>query len=285
MVGLIVRAVLFLCALGAPAASLAAPVAMVSDVQGKATLVAGSARTPLAMLAEIEPNAQIEVEAGARVVALYLDGSGEYVVSGPALIAFGAQQPTAVKGAAPQKRAVLGGKAGDVRLKSAGAVQGALVMRSAAPKGRIRLANPAGARTLESSPEFRWQFDASNATYRFELLDETGNVIHETDVASTSVKLPAGVMLRENARYTWTVSTRASDGRRYSSTGELSVAPAKLRQQVTALKPQESAAVSDRVAYAAWLEQLELKDEARRVWRSLAVERPQDSRLEALARE
>jgi hypothetical protein len=42
---------------------------------------------------------------------------------------------------------------------------------------------------------------------------------------------------------------------------------------------------SDRVAYAAWLEQVELKDEARGVWRALAAERPQDTRLEALARE
>jgi hypothetical protein len=266
--------------------AVAAPVAMVSDLKGKASLVAGGAHTPLVMLAEIEPNAQVEVDAGASLVALYLDGSGEYAVTGPALVAFGAQQPRAVKGAAPQKRTVLGGKAGsEVRLKSVGAAQGALVMRSVTPRGRIRLVNPAGARTLESSPEFRWQFDAKNATYRFELIDEAGAVIHEADVTGNSLKLPAAVKLKENAPYTWTVSTRAADGRKYSATSEFSVAPASLRQQVSAVQPQGNASVSDRVAYAAWLEQLELKDEARKVWRSLAAERPDESRLGALARE
>ena len=286
MVNATVRIFLFLCAFGTSVAGIAAPVAMVSDVQGKAALVAGGGRTPLAMLAEIEPNAHVEVDAGARLVALYLDGSGEYAVSGPALVEFGAQQPRALKGSAPQKRAVLGGKAGnEVRLKSAGAAQGALVMRSAAPKGRIRLVNPAGARTLDASPEFRWHFDSSNARYHFELADDTGNVVFETDLAASTLRLPATLALKENVPYTWRVSTRAPDGRKYSSTGEFSVAPASLRQQVAAVKPQASASISDRVAYAAWLEQLELKDEARRVWRSLAAERPEDTRLEALARE
>jgi hypothetical protein len=43
--------------------------------------------------------------------------------------------------------------------------------------------------------------------------------------------------------------------------------------------------VSERVAYAAWLEQMELKDEARRYWRALSAERPDDARLKALAAE
>ena len=266
-------------------AAHAAPVAMVSDLQGKGALVASGGRTPLAMLAELDANSQVELDAGARMVALYLDGSGEYVLTGPALVAFRAREPQALKGAAPQKRSVLGGKAGnDVRLKPVGAVQGALVMRSAGPRGRIRLVNPSGTRTLEAAPEFRWQFEATNATYRFELLDDTGNVLYETDVQGTSVKLPATVKLAENVPYTWTVSTRMSDGRKYSSTSDFSIAPAAVRKQVDALRTQ-SASVSDRVAFAAWLEQLELRDEARKVWRTLAAERPDDRRLEALARE
>ncbi|MDB5905682.1 MAG: hypothetical protein JWM26_4560 [Betaproteobacteria bacterium] len=263
----------------------AAPVAMVSDLQGKATLIAGTARTRLSMLAELEPDAQVELDAGARMVALYLDGSGEYLVTGPALVAIRAQQPQSIKGAAAQKRPVLGGKAGEVRLKSAGAAQGALVMRSAGPKGRIRLLNPGGTRTVETPPEFRWQFEAAGVAYRFELLDETGKLLYETEVKGTAATLPETVALAENAAYTWTVSTRLADGRKYSSTSDFSIAPANVRQQVAALRPAGTAPVSDKVAYAAWLEQLELKDEARKVWRALAAERPGDARLESLARE
>jgi len=268
------------------AATAATPVAMVSELTGKGALIAGSARAPLVMLAELAPGTQVELDAGARMVALYLDGSGEYLVSGPALVEFGAQQPRTIKGAAAQKRSVLGGKAGaNVRLKPLGAVQGALVMRSAGPRGRIRLTNPSGTRTLEASPEFRWQFEPAGLTYRFELVDDTGNTLHESDITTTSLQLPASVRLKENVPYTWMVSARLPDGRKYSSTSDFSIASADVRQQVSALRPAGNAPVSDRVAYGAWLEQLELRDEARNVWRGLAAERPDDARLQAMARD
>ena len=92
------------------AADAAAPVAMVSDLQGKGTLIAGKTRAPLALLTDVDAGAQVELEANARLVALYLDGSGEYTIKGPALVAFGAQQPQVLKGAAAEKRSVLGGK-------------------------------------------------------------------------------------------------------------------------------------------------------------------------------
>jgi hypothetical protein len=267
------------------AATKAVPVAMVSELQGKGALVAGASRSPLSMLAELEPGSQVELDAGARAVVLYLDGSGEYVIAGPALIAFGAQQPQTIKGGAPQKRSVLGGKAGaDVRLKPLGSVQGALVMRSAGPRGRIRLANPT-ARTLEARPEFRWQFEQPGASYRFELIDETGNTLYETEVAGTSLQLPPKVALKENVPYTWMVATRLADGRKYSSTSEFTIAPRSVREQVLSLRPAGNAPLSERVAYGAWLEQLELRDAAREVWRALAAERPDEARLQAIARE
>jgi hypothetical protein len=247
--------------------------------------VSGASRSPLALLGDLEAGAQVELDAGARMVLLYLDGSGEYVFSGPALVALRAQQPQAVRGSAPQKRSVLGGKAGDVRLKALGTVQGALVMRGVGSRGRIRLLSPAGTRTVEASPEFRWQNEQAGLTYRFELTDDTGNTLYESDVSGTSLKLPASVKLAENAPYSWSVSARMPDGRKYSSSADFRVAPASVRQQIATLRPVAAAPVSERVAYASWLEQLELKDEARRIWRALAAERPDDERLQTLARE
>ena len=40
-----------------------------------------------------------------------------------------------------------------------------------------------------------------------------------------------------------------------------------------------------RAAYAAWLEQTELRDAARRYWKALAAERPGDEKLKVLAAE
>ena len=273
-----------LAAAAATGMAQAASVAMVTDAQGKAVF-AGGARGPVGLLAEIESGAQVELDANARLVALYLDGSGEYQFKGPALIAFRPQQPEVLKGAAAEKRTVLGGKSGkEVRIKPVGVVQGAVVMRSVGPRARIRLLNPGGTRTLEARPEFRWQDDQPGATYRFELSDDTGRTVYETNVSATSLSLPASVALNENVAYAWTVSARLSDGRRYSSTGDFMIASGSLRQEVDALRPPESAPFSDRVAFAAWLEQNELKDEARKYWKALAAERP-DARLERLARE
>ena len=46
-----------------------------------------------------------------------------------------------------------------------------------------------------------------------------------------------------------------------------------------------SVLLSTRVAYAAWLEQMELKDEAHKYWQAALSERPEDARLKALATE
>jgi hypothetical protein len=51
------------------------------------------------------------------------------------------------------------------------------------------------------------------------------------------------------------------------------------------LRPRKDAQLSERVAFAAWLEQLELKEEARKYWKDLAAERPEDARLKSLATE
>ncbi len=51
------------------------------------------------------------------------------------------------------------------------------------------------------------------------------------------------------------------------------------------MRAAPAAPVSERVAFAAWLEQMELRDEARKYWRALATERPDDEKLRVLATE
>jgi hypothetical protein len=58
-----------------------------------------------------------------------------------------------------------------------------------------------------------------------------------------------------------------------------------LQARAAALRPPPGAPVSTRVAYAAWLEQMELRDEARKYWQALSAERPEDARLQVLARQ
>lgn len=57
----------------------------------------------------------------------------------------------------------------------------------------------------------------------------------------------------------------------------------ELRAQIEAARPAANATVAERVRFAAWLEQLQLKDEARVYWKALAAERPDSQQLKELA--
>lgn len=262
------------------ATAAAQNVAIVTDVSGKVT---GPA--PVSILSEIRADARLGLEPGARLVALYIKSGDEYIFSGPSQVQFQAGEPKVLSGGKPQKRASPISKSGNVTIKPVGVAQAAYVMRGGRTTARIRLLSLSGTKVLESSPEFRWNAIEPGMKYRFELTDDTGHSLYDSEVEAASLKLPATVMLKEGATYTWEVSTRTPDNRRYVSAGDFSIATADLRAQAQALRPAPSAPVSDRVAYAAWLEEMELRDEARKYWQALAKERPDDEKLKALAAE
>ncbi len=203
---------------------------------------------------------------------------------GPPKIQFRAAGPQVTSGGQPQRRASPLGK-DRITIKPTEVAQAAFVMRSARPTARIKLLALSGTKTLDTSPEFRWQEVEAGVKYRFELTDDTGRSLHEAEVQRLSFKLPDSVQLREGVGYTWEVSARTPDGRRYVSAGDFSIAAQEVRAKAQALRPAAGAPVSERVAYAAWLKQAELRDEARKYWRALAQERPDDAKLKTLAAE
>jgi hypothetical protein len=276
---LVVTAIIML-----PSAALGAGIAMVTDLQGKATISAEGRARDVTILAEVEAGTQVQLAPGATLVALYLDAGDEYVFKGPATIVFKSAQPDVINGARPEKRGSSLGKGGTaIKIKPVGVAQGAMVMRGFRTGARIQLLNLHKTRTLETRPEFHWQAVQPGIKYHFEVTDDTGRMLHEADVDSPSYKLPAAVSLKEGVPYTWEVSARLPDGRKYSSSAEFAIAPVELRTQADALRPALSAPLSTRVAFAAWLDQMELKDEARKYWKTASGERPDDPRLKALA--
>jgi hypothetical protein len=287
LVMLLRRAVspLLLCAIGAlSTAAHAVGVAMVTDLQGKATLSSGGTTRDLTICAELDTVAKVQLAAGATLVLLYLDAGDEYVFKGPSTIEFKPGAPEVSSGARPEKRSLSLGKDGkDIRIKPVGITQGAMVMRSVRPVARIQLLTLNKTRTLDRSPEFRWSTLQSGLKYGFELSDETGRRVFETKVDATSLRLPASVQIKEGVPYTWEVTAHLPDGRKYASSADFAIAGADLRAQAESLRPPANAPLSTRIAYAAWLNGAELKDEARRYWKETAAERPDDTRLKALA--
>jgi hypothetical protein len=275
---------LLACAIGAvPSVARGAAVAMVTDLQGKATSSSDGRAANVTILAEMQAGAQVQLDPGATLVALYLDAGDEYVFRGPATIMFRPAQPEVLGGEKPEKRSLALGKgAKDIRIKPVGMAQAAIVMRGSHANARLQLLDLHQTRTLETHPEFRWQELQPVLKYGFKLSDDSGQTVLETQVAATSFKLPQSVRLQDGAAYTWEVSARLPDGRKYSSSADFVIASADLRAQAETLRPAASAPLSRRVAYAAWLDQTELKDEARKYWQAASAERPEDPRLKAL---
>lgn len=266
-----------------PAVGSAEPVAMITDLTGRVS--APGTAGGVTILAEIEADTRVTLEAGARLVAIHLGSGDEYSVAGPSQVRFGRDGVHGLSGAKPAKRASPLAKGGaDVRIRPGAVTQAAFVMRSGRAGNRIALLALSGTRTLHGNPEFRWQAPAPGLKYRFELTDDSGRTLVESEVEGTAFALTS-MHLKEGARYTWEVSARLQDGRTYLGVGDFSVAAADLQARAAALWPAPGAPVSTRVAYAAWLAQMELRDEARKYWQALAAERPDDARLQALARQ
>ncbi|MEO8543527.1 MAG: hypothetical protein ABI434_08090 [Burkholderiaceae bacterium] len=259
----------------------AAGVAMVTDLQGKATIIDASKSFDASIYADIEAGTQIQLQGNAKLSVLYLEGGNEYSFRGPAEIAFKASQPEMISGAQPEKRSP--SLSPGVRIKAIGMNQGAIVLRGSAGGTRIKLQSASGTRVMATQPEFRWQEPQPGLKYHVEIADDTGRSLYDAQVEANSFTLPPALQLKDGQSYTWEVSARLPDGRKYSSVGVFSVATDELRTQALALRVDDSASVSSRVIYAAWLDQVELKDEARKYWRALLAERPEDARLKALA--
>ena len=260
--------------------AMAQEVAVVTDVSGRV-----SAAAPVSIMSEIAAETRMQVEAGAKLTVIYIKSGDEYVYTGPAQIQFGETGPRTLSGAQPQKRVSPIARGGSITIKPIRVTQAAFVPRGGRPTPGVKLLTPSGKVSLDGAPVFRWQGLEPGLTYQFELTDDMGKSLHEAQVADTSMTLPAAVRLREGVTYTWEIAARGQDGRRYASTGEFSLASSALRSDANALRPVPGASVSDRVAYAAWLDQMELKDEARKYWKALAAERPNDVRLRELAKE
>ena len=238
---------------------------------------------PVALLTEIESDVQVQLDDKARLAVLYFASGEEFALRGPALIQFKAAAPEALSGNPPEKRA--GGNKGDpgLRIKPGGVTQAAVRMRTSVEGPKLRLLRLSDTVTLETHPKFRWTKLEPELEYRFELTDDTGRILYEAKATGRSLKLPASVELKPNTLYTWELSTRLRNGTKYNSAGDFTLATPELREQVERMRPAEEATVSELVAFALWLEQVDLKDEARKYWGKARAQRPDDSRLKALS--
>lgn len=260
----------------------AEPVAMITDLQGK--VQSQSATEAPAILASVETGATLQVGEGGTLVVVYFQSGKEFTFKGPSTVKFAGTAPEVLAGATPATRDPLMGKvAGAGKIKPVGKIQAAVVMRGSNQNARIKLENMVGTRVLEQRPVFQWQAPEQGLSYDFELTDDAGRILLETQVTGTSFALPESIKLVDGKTYTWLVGTKMADGRKYTNAGDFTVAPADLRRDIESVRPRDDAPIAERVTFAAWLDQMQFHDEARKYWRQLAAARADDANLKTLA--
>lgn len=254
--------------------------AMVADLQGKAAVEGGES---VGILSPLSSGVTLALSPQAKLVMVYLKSGDQYELNGPGRYQVGAAAPQALSGAQPVKRKAALAGYGTGRINPMGKVQAGLLMREAELKS-LKLLAPSGGHVATERPAFRWEPVRGAEAYHFELDNDTGATVAEGNVNEAAFTLPEGVALTEKTHYSWGVETTVN-GQHYAKWSQFSLLGKSERERVAKLKPAPDAPFAERVLYAAMLEELGLRDDARPWWQALAAERPNDERLRVLAGE
>jgi hypothetical protein len=269
-----------LALLPAVASVAAEPAAMVTDLQGGAVTRGGGR---LAILSEFGAGARVELEAGARLTVAHFASGRQFDLDGPGAFRLTAAGVESEGGGRVTARAPLAAAYKDVRLRPGRLAQASISMRGAATDLQLQLVSPVGTWLLENHPAFRWQPVTGVTSFRFQLTDNTGRVLHEAGTSEPAAALPDSIVLQAGQTYAWQVTATLPDGRVADGWTEFGIASADRRERVEAARPGPGATFGDRVLFALLLDDSGLREVAGAVWDELARERPADPRLRALA--
>jgi len=249
----------------------ATPVALVTALSGTAETQAEGKTVAVSLLSEFPAGARVRLHRDAKMVLLFYRTAGQTAITGPSLIRVGDTGAEALSGNEPSNRPTLAGKNGKpLVIHPAGVTQGAIVIRGV--NKPIPALSLAGGTTLSVRPTFRWLEVEPGFDYEFTLKDHSDAVLFTRTLRGTVVQLPPDLVLAEGQRYRWSVFGRGSDGAAYGSSYRFVVADAATRADFENFSPSPTADASERVAFAVWLEQAGLGDEAASHWQQLAAE-------------
>lgn len=268
-----------------PLLSLAAePVAMVTDVKGGARLLEKDRSATLSVLSYLAPGMEIELDAGAQVVVTYFAQSTEFSFKGPARIAIQAENAKALKGTVETRRLDNEKSAAAKKFVQSGKLTLATVEMRSLPTVKPRLQSPVNSKISDARPTFIWKALDDVTKYHLLLSDERGQILHDVFVETNSWQLPQGGALVHGITYKWKVAAVMKSGESDAAESNFTVADMETIKRIEAKRPAGNDVFSDRVLYAAFLENEGFREAARGVWQELAKERPDDYNLKRRAR-
>ncbi len=256
---------------------VAQPVAMVADCQPRVSFRKGP---EVRLLDEITPGRVLVLERGARLVLLHMRTGDELRFVGPGQVSFDPQGN--LKGAKPEATRRLPSLQGAPRVRLQGLIPAATLMRGDLDSTDLEVV-PVGPAVLTERPTFHWRAVEGVTAYRFKLYDGQGNLRLEREVTEPRLALGTPDALQEGERYTWVLEAKAAGMAPLVGSGRIRLLEKELRVHVERVRPAANAPFSERLVYAALLDELRLHDEAQRLWKDMAAERPDSPSLKRLA--
>lgn len=259
-------------------AVLAEPVAMVTDVGGGvSTLENGKARKVF-LLSYLEPNMTLQLDSNAHLTVTFFSKSVEYRFSGPARLTVEQDRILMRDGKAETHSVSLQKISAAKKFTAAqreSVTQAAFEMRATGRPG-LRLDDPVDTRLINGEAlDFSWDGPRPKGGYQLSLYDNHSKLLHQASATSNSWIPSAGLLKAGNA-YEWEIRATLENGEVLTARGSFSVADEVTAKAVQAQRPPPASSFSERVLHAVFLEEQGFKYDARRLWKELAKERPDD---------
>lgn len=260
------------------------PIAMTTDVQGKAWIVEGGKQTPLGIMAYLPSGAKLHLDKGARVSVTYFTQPREYTLNGPTQATLEANQPRSDSGSSNIVRRSLDPAQNTATQQYSARQRDHQTLATFEMKamGTLQLGQPVDTKLIDRPTTFTWQALASAKHYTFTLRNAQGTTLYQGDSTTPQIALPARVKLDAGQNYRWTVEAVDANGERQSASTEFSLLDIANRKSLEQRKPGANASFSDRLIYATMLDNAGVTQEANTYWKALAKERPQDETLQQL---
>ena len=263
------------------------PVAVVTDVDGKASICRSGHAHALAVLEALDRSDQLRLEAHARVEIAFTAGQGRvFSLSGPGRFALRADDVVGLDAGSRIVMRDLAGAWRALRIRP-GAVGRASVSLRGVPGALFVLRSPVGAQLGNSVDELQWEqpfgLRSERWDYAVRVIDSQGSIIFSTRTHDTSVPLPRQRPWLREQTYLWTVEAIADDGRHTEAAAEFRIVDPGTEERIRALgriveqarsDAPGSSAIAEEVLLAMALEQAGLRNEADPKWRALAQARP-----------
>ena len=254
------------------AAMAAQPAAtgMVLDVQGSGEVLQQGTRSKLQLLGYVQPGATITLDAGARASVSHYRARLIYRLAGPVQVRIEADGVRHLSGNAAQTLSLAEKTVSAALHPNLGAA--ALKLRTLP---HIVVQSPVnGSSILSARPTFRWE-SSEPGSYQVDVVELPDRLVAQGSTDANTWELPPQTALAYGKSYRWSVASVPAAGARVRTAVAGFNLPSKAdADMLGALAPAADAPADEWVLYASILKEWNMQDEAKGVWRRIALLRP-----------